>query len=706
MKFSLKYLLQFIEHFPNDVQKVSEQLTALGIEVESCILDPNNNKDYILEVATAPNRADLLGIIGIARELAAFNHVKLKLPTLEDDITELILDHYDEKVEAAIKITVNNQEACPRYLSRIIRNIDPNKKTPEWIQQVLHHAGISLISPVVDILNYVMLELGQPMHAFDLAKISGNEIIVRNANNNEEITLLDNNKIIMKDNDLIIADPQKALALAGIMGGIDAAITANTKDVLLECAYFEPIGLRMTSRRLNLISDAAHRFIRNVDPSLQHIAMLRASELLKEAVGGQMQPIVAKVQQQFLPKTTVIILSRIKIKTIVGTCFPDHQINAILQGLKMNFVKKADIGWEVTIPSWRQDIKIQEDLIEEIVRFIGYSNIVPQKVSLPLNFKIPEKPLTFSKELEYKSCLVNRGYYEVITYSFISKELADLFYGQQDFYVLKNPISQAMSVMRPSLWPGLLQSLLYNKNRQQDRIKLFELGNVFLFNNKTGVVEQNKKIAGIASGNLFKENWQHVQYAIDLFSIKSDIEAILSYYGSDFKIYLKSIEPHNNFIGLHSLQSAKIYINDLQIGMLGALHPNIMQHFSIDEPIFLFEINLELLKAYNTPRFKEISKFPAIRRDFSITIDSNVSSEDIAKIVQDSCNDLLKDIIFFDIYAGNNSNKPNNLLVNKKNIAFGVILQDPNRTLETVDIVNIEGKIIQNLAKIGGLLRN
>lgn len=701
MKFSLKYLLQFIERFPGDVYKISEQLTALGIEVESCIEDPNN-KDYILEVATAPNRADLLGIIGIARELAAFNHVKLKLPTLEDDITELILDHYDEKIDAAVNITINNPEACPRYLSRIIKNIDYSKKTPDKIRSVLQHAGISLISPVVDILNYVMLELGQPMHAFDLAKISGNQIIVRNANKNEEMVLLDNNKIIMKDNDLIIADAEKPLALAGIMGGINAAIVANTKDILLECAYFEPIGIRMTSRRLNLISDAAHRFVRNIDPSLQHIAMLRASELLKEAVGGQMQPIVTKINQRFLPNTTVITLSRIKIKTIVGSCFPDHQINTILQGLKMTFVKKADVGWEVTIPSWRQDIKIQEDLIEEIVRFIGYNNIVPQKVSLPLGFRLPEKQLTFDKELEYKSCLVNRGYCEVITYSFISKEFADLFYSQQDFYVLKNPISQAMSIMRPGLWPGLLQAFLYNKHRQQDRIKLFELGNVFLFNSKTGVVEQNKKIAGIACGNLFKENWQHIQSKVDLFSIKSDIEAILNCYGNDLKIHFKVIRPtesHNNFIGLHVLQSAKIYIGDLQIGMLGALHPNIMNSFSIEEPIFLFEINLELLSEHNIVKFKEISKFPAIRRDFSITIDNSIASEEIVQVVQGSCDNLLKEIIFFDVYYSDKS------VSNKKNIAFGVILQDLDRTLETADIVNIEAKIIQNLQKIGGSLR-
>lgn len=699
MKFALKYLLQFIEHFPCDASKISSQLTNLGIEVESCVEDPAN-KDYILEVATPPNRADLLGIIGIARELAAFNHVKLKLPTLEDDITELILDHYDEKIDTTINIVVNAPEACPRYLVRIIRNINLHKNTPDWMQKALHHAGIGLISPVVDVINYVMLELGQPMHVFDLSKIAGNEIVVRNAKNNEEIVLLDNNTISLTDNDLVIADSQKPLALAGIMGGIDAAISSDTQDILLECAYFEPIGIRMTSRRYNLISDSAHRFVRNVDPSLQHIAMLRVSELLKEIVGGQPYPIVSKINQQYLPKTTIILLSRIKIKMVIGSCFPDHQIISILQGLKMNFVKKADIGWEVTIPSWRQDIKIQEDLIEEIARFIGYNNIVPQKISLQLNFKYTEKQLSFTKEMQYKYCLINRGYFEVITYSFIDPEFTNVFYPDQDLYKLKNPISQAMSVMRPGLWPGLLQTLLYNQHRQQDRIKLFEIGTVFLFNSKIGIVEQKKKIAGIASGNLLKENWQHLQHKVDFFSIKSDIEAILDCNNHNHsKLKFKLIRQTNSFAGLHTMQSAIILIDDLQIGIVGALHPNLINKFSITEAVFLFELDLELLKNLNIPKFKELSKFPAIRRDFSIVIDIKATVDDIKQVIQDTCGELLKDIIFFDVYAGNN------LLSNKKSIAFGVILQHLNRTLEASDIYAIERKIIQDLEKIGASLR-
>jgi len=698
MKFSLKYLLKFIEHVPYDIAKISEQLTELGLELESCTKEAD---DYILEVATAPNRADLLGLIGIARELAALNNAKLKYSELKDDITDLILDHYDKKHVADIDVTVTDPKACPKYLIRIIRNVKTEKTTPEWMQQVLHHAGISLISPIVDITNYVMLELGQPLHAFDLSKITG-EIVVRKAKINEEITLLNNEKITLSNQDLIIADSKQPLAVAGIMGGLNSAITTGTTDIVLECAYFEPIGIRMTTRQHNLSSDSAQRFTRNIDPALQHIAMLRFTELLNEIVGGDFFPIISVVNEQFLPKTTVIVLSRTKIKTVLGTCFSDQKIISILQNLKMSLLKKLNIGWEVTIPSWRQDITIQEDLIEEIARFVGYSNITGQKLSLPLNFKFPDRALTFTNELQYKHCLVSRGYFEAITYSFIDPEFANLFYHGQDFYRLKNPMSQNMSIMRPGLWPGLVTALLHNQNRQQTRVRLFELGTVFLFNAKTGVVEQKKKLAGIASGNLLVENWQHLQQKVDLFAIKSDVEAILRYYSHRITVTFKAT---NKLVALHTSQAAEIYINNTMVGTVGALHPTLIKNLSIIEPVFLFELDLTLLAelaelAYlELPKFVELSKFPAIRRDFSIMVDNAITCDYIQKTIQTSCGELLKKIIFFDLYSRDK------LSDNKKSMAFGVILQHPTRTLEATDILNIETNIVNSLEKIGATLR-
>ena len=699
MKFSLKYLLQFVEHVPYDVVKISAQLTDLGLELESCTKDGD---DHILEVATAPNRADLLSIIGIARELAAINNGKLKFSELKDDIADLILDSYYQQDLTAINVSVADPKACPRYLIRVIRNIDPNKTTPEWMKQVLNNAGISLISPIVDITNYIMLELGQPLHAFDLSKIT-DEIIVRKAKNNEELILLNNEKIILTNQDLIIADNKQPLAVAGIMGGLSSAITANTRDIVLECAYFEPIGIRMTARNHNLSSDSAQRFTRNIDPKLQHIAMLRASELINEIVGGQFCPIISLAYEQFLPKTTIIVLSRIKIKTILGTCCPDQMVVPILQNLKMSLLKKLNIGWEVTVPSWRQDIKIQEDLIEEIARFIGYNNILSQKIALPLNFKFPSKALTFSNELQYKHCLVSRGYFEAITYSFIDPEMASLFYPSQDFYKLKNPISQNMSVMRPGLWPGLVTALLHNQHRQQTRVRLFELGTVFLFNPKSGVVEQKKKLAGIASGNLLAENWQHIQQKVDLFAIKSDVEAILRYYSHKITVSFKATKKS---VALHTTQAAEIYINNTIVGTIGALHPTLINSLSIIEPVFVFELDLTLLAelaefAYlELPKFVELSKFPAIRRDFSIIVNNTTTCEHIQQTIQNSCGELLKKIIFFDVYSGDQ------LSGNKKSMAVGVILQHQTRTLEANDILNVETNIIKSLEKVGATLRS
>ncbi len=692
MRFSLKYLLKFIEHLPYDVSRISEQFINLGLELESCVEEA---EDSILEVAVAPNRADLLGIIGIARELALINNTRLKLPELNDDMATVVLDQNTNVSIAKIDVKVIEPESCPKYLTRVIHNIDPNKSTPIWMQQVLHNAGINLVSSVVDITNYVMLELGQPLHAFDLSKVSDG-ITVRKAKVNEELILLNNSKINLTTEDLIIANNQEPLAIAGIMGGLHSGITNNTKNIVLECAYFEPIGIRMTAQRHNLISDSAHRFMRNIDYDLQHIAMLRVSDLLKEINGGQFGPIISVVNEQFLPKKTVISLNREKIKTVLGMYFSDQKIIAILHGLKMDVVKNSDIGWNVTVPSWRQDLKIPEDLIEEIARFLGYNNITQQIISLPLKIKPLAKSLNFSKELTYKHCLVDRGYSEVITYSFIDPELASLFEKVENFYKLKNPISQNMSVMRSGLWPGLIAALLHNQNRQQTRVRLFELGTVFILDSKTKIVEQKKKLAGIVSGKLLTENWQHLDRDVDFFALKSDVEAVLRHNKPNAVIKFTPVIENKT---LHSLQAANIFLDGVMVGNIGALHPKLIKTLSLMEPTLVFELDLTIISDLKLPRFIEISKFPFIRRDFSITVDIAITCEEIHQVVQNSCGELLKKIIFFDLYSSNK------LSDNQKSIAFGVILQHKERTLEELDIHNLETNILLGFKKIGATLR-
>lgn len=697
MKFSLKYLLKFIEDLPYEPTRTITQLTNLGLEIEHVNNDSNN---CILEVAVPPNRADLLSIIGIARELAAVNKLKLKLPDLKDDTTDLILGNYEDKSQIKCNIQVIAQEACPKYLARIIKNINNTKSIPNWMQQALNHAGINIISPIVDIVNYVMLEVGQPMHVFDVSKVDTKAITVRKALAKEQITLLDQNKINLTEQDLIIADSKEVLAIAGIMGGLNSSVNSNTSDILLECAYFDPVSIRMSVRNHNLITDASQRFARGIDSNLQHIAMLRVSELLKEIVGGEFFPIVATVNKQFLPTTRSIVLNRIKIKLVLGTCFSDQTITSILTSLKMDLTKKANIGWEVIIPSWRPDLKIEEDLIEEIARFVGIHKIIPQKLSLPLNFKSQlSNNLTFSQELKYKYCLINRGYFEAINYSFIDPLFAKLFDPNQNFYKLKNPISNNMSVMRSNLWPGLVTSLMYNQNRQHSRIRLFELGNVFCYNSLTNNFEQKKKLGGIIFGNLLQENWQHLDQKIDFFNLKSDIEAILNCSSKCTNIVFN---PTTAISALHTKQAAEIYVNNNIVGIAGAMHPNLIEQLSITGPIFLFELNLELLinnSQSSIPKFEEISKFPFIRRDFSIIIDASISTDNIKQTIISSCGLLLKNIVFFDVYFGEK------LPQDKKSVAFGVILQDLTKTLEADYISIVENKLIQALEKIGAILR-
>ena len=691
MRFAVKYLSQFIDKLPQNIALLSEQLINLGIELENITIDDEG--DSILEVSVAPNRADLLSIIGIARELAVVNNTEFKLPNIQNNHTSIRSDQDD------LKVSILEPQACPKYLLRVIRDIDPKAITPFWMQQVLNNAGIDLITPVVDIANYVMLELGQPLHAFDLDKISGEtkEILIRYAADNEELLLLNNNTIVLSNQDLIIADPQKPLAIAGIMGGLDSAISNNTRNVVIECAYFDPITIRSASTRHNILSDSAQRFVRSIDPNLPDLAIWRFSNLLADIAGGQFNNIEININEKYLPMISEINLHQEQIKKVLGFYPAEQKIIDILQNLKMITLKTLS-GWKVTIPSWRQDIKIQEDLIEEIARFIGYNNIDKQIISLPLIFKIPVvKGLNFHKELQYKNCLANRGYNEVINYSFIDLELAETFYPHYRYYELKNPISKNMNIMRPGLFPGLLLSLIYNQHRQQTRVRLFELGTVFILDAKTNIVTENKKIACIVSGKSLEENWHNLNDPINFFNLKSDVIALLR---QENNIYEEEVifKPINHS-GLHPQQSASINVNGTMVGIIGALHPELMQQYSIVELPLMFELDLGLISNSQLSKFVEISKFPSIRRDFSIVVDIVTSSEQIRKAVMGACGELLRKIIFFDVYNGDK------LPDLKKSLAFGVILQHADRTLVEQEINNVISNIIINLEQIGAYLR-
>ncbi len=694
MKFAVKYLSQFVDKLPEDISILTKQLVNLGIELESVTIDAFGNN--ILEVSVPPNRSDLLGIVGIARELAAVNNTQLKIPESFN-----IQNNLDKIDKINININIPAPQGCPKYVFRVISNINTKATTPIWMQEVLNNAGIDLILPIVDITNYVMLELGQPLHAFDLNKVSSNnkgikEIVVRSALNSEEIILLNNNKIRLTAEDLIIADLEKPLAIAGIMGGLDAGITTDTNNIIIESAYFDPIKIRTTSVRHNILTDSSQRFAKVIDPNLQEMAIQRFSNLLQEIAGGDFSDIDIKVNEKYLPAIAEINLNKDKIKQVLGFYPPEQKIVNILQSLTM-VIKNTYSGWKITVPTWRQDIKIQEDLIEEIARFIGYNNIKQQKISLPLAFKKPSKKLNFTKELEYKNCLVHRGYSEIISYSFIDVSFADKFYSNYRFYELKNPIAKTMNVMRPGLLVGLFMALIYNQNRQQTRVRLFEVGTVFILDPKTAVVAEHKRISGIVNGKLLEENWQNSKKTVDFFGLKSDIMALmhLEHKEHNENIHFKP----TNHPGLHPLQAANIYIDNVMVGVVGAIHPELSTQFSIVGQPFVFELDLRLISNSQLPKFIDISRFPSIRRDFSITVNVLTTCENIQQVVQASCGELLKKIIFFDVYSGDK------LPDNKKSIAFGIILQSADHTLVEHEINNVVSKLITNLEQVGAKLR-
>ena len=457
MKFSLTWLQQLVD-LKLPIEKLAAQLTDIGLEVESITGD-------IIEVSVAANRADCLGIVGIAREVAAINKILFTAPSIPV-VPASITDK--------INVTVQDSTACPKYLSRVIKNINNTVVTPQWMQERLIAADINTISPVVDITNYVMIELGQPLHAYDLAKLD-TEIIVRRAKAAETIALLDDKVLELKTDTLVIADKNKPVALAGIMGGKDSGVTAKTTDISIESAYFDPIEIRLAARRVGIQSDASYYYERNIDASMRHAAMERATELLLEIVGGQAGPVVTFEEPANLPKQIKILLRQSRITRVLGISVPLTDVTRILQQLGMQTEQDENNDLIVTIPTHRVDITREIDLIEEVVRIFGFDNIPAQLPVGTLAF-IPQPESAVSED-KILNCLINRGYNEAITYSFIDAEFTKQFVSQLDTSCsITNPIAADMSLMRPSLIPGLINALMHNQNRQQARVRLCEIG--------------------------------------------------------------------------------------------------------------------------------------------------------------------------------------------------------------------------------------
>ena len=616
--------------------------------------------DTVIEIQVTPNRGDCLSILGVAREVAARNRMPVQMPPIS-------------LVEASIADTfpveLTPGMGCTRYVGRVIKDIDPNALTPLWMAERLRRGGVRTISPVVDVTNYVMLELGQPMHGFDLDKLS-DRIGVRDAKAGELIGLLDGRDVELDQDTLVIADARGAIAVAGIMGGEDTAVSECTRNIFFEAAVFHPQKIAGRPRRYNAHTESAHRFERAVDPLLQLTAIERATHLLIAIAGGKAGPVIDNIDESAVYAPVSLKLTRDKVGGMLGIALSDADIVDILSGLGLSLVE-CDEGWWVQVPSYRSDIGIEEDLVEEVARIYGYERIPRTQPILPPLMKAQVETEVSLGRL--KLALVERGYREAVTYSFVDRMLQEQTNPDIATLSLANPISSDMAVMRTSLWPGLLSALQKNLNHKQSDIQLFEAGLTFIPG--AGELLQHAVLAGLVSGHRQPEHWCGDYREADFFDVKGDIEALFHTANAANIRFETARHP-----ALHPGQSARLYNGSEPIGWLGTLHPAVRASLSLSQSAIVFEIQQSALVGKKLAAFEEFSKYPAIRRDIAIVVNEDVTLDSILSCIDKYSPNYLRNVIIFDVYTGKG------VILGRKSIALGLILQDLSRTLTDADI--------------------
>ncbi len=627
--------------------------------------------DSIFDIDLTPNRADCFSVLGVARELSAKNNLDLHHHS-KVAVKESIID--------TLSINVKEPEACPKYVGRVIRGISKNAETPMWMQERLRRAGLRCLYPVVDILNYVMLEYGQPMHAFDMDTIQG-AIQVRYANPSEEMVLLNSQKIKLDTDCLVIADDSKILALAGIMGSEDSAVHAETSDIFLESAFFTPEIIVNKARRFGLSSDASQRFERGVDPELPMLAIERATSLIQQLAGGDVGPIVDRVNNKFIPIRSRINFNPVKVASLVGVEINQSTMRNILERLGMQVEIEAE-NWLVTPPSYRFDICIDVDLVEEIARVYGFDKVAS---SMPV-IQVKSGNICINESMTERATkyFASRGYRETISYSFVSPEIQEVFYPDIKAKKLINPISPELSVMRVGMWPGLLASLIHNVYRQQNSMKFVETGVVF---KQTTDMHEEAVIAGLISGTYGDLHWGEHTGKFDFYDMKGDLEALFIEFSIDNVIFSKAEHP-----ALHPGKTANIVIDGKIVGIVGALHPSLMDAFELTDDVILFELSLESLNNTQPIVFRSLSKYPQTRRDLSLLVDNDVSAADLKKATVASVpEEYLKAFDIFDVYVGKG------VPSGKKSVAISLVLQDDNATLVDEKINSIIDALLSKL---------
>jgi phenylalanyl-tRNA synthetase beta chain len=635
--------------------------------------------EVVLELNITPNRGDAMSVIGVAREVAALSGGQVRGPT-GPAVEESFRDTFGVRLDAPA--------GCPKFVGRIVRGVNNKVITPVWMRERLRRAGVRSISAVVDVTNYVMLELGQPMHAYDLAKLNG-EIQARFGREGEKITLLDGRTVETQPDVLLIADDAGPIGVAGIMGGERTSVGAETTDIFFEAAYFAPDAIIGRGKRWGLTTDASQRFERGVDPSNQERAVERATALLLAIAGGQAGPVSAEWADEHLPARPAVSLRRKQLARLLGVGFEDARVRKSLEDLQMR-VEPAQDGWRVTPPPHRFDIAIEADLIEEVARIVGYQAIPEADAQVPQRFG--SLPTAQPSERGLLETLAVCGYQEAITYAFVDPELQARLFPDVAAVALANAIASDLSVMRVSLWPGLLKAALENQRRQQDRIRLFEHGARFLATGAPGLgaTREIETLAGIACGHRLPEQWglpREMREPADFFDLKGDVEALLAATGAQAEF---TFEP-GALSCLHPGRAARLLRRGAPVGWLGELHPSLVKALEFTYAPMLFELDVEPALAVALPAYREISRFPQVRRDLAVVLDESVALSSVTERVTFTASSLLRDLRVFDVYRGPG------VEAGRKSVALGLIFQDISRTLTEDDIAGIMAAVVADL---------
>jgi phenylalanyl-tRNA synthetase beta chain len=620
--------------------------------------------DCVLEVNATPNRGDCMSVFGIARD---YNAARRRRP----------IQYPDAPVapgqEAVFPVSLESP-GCPVFASRVIRGVRPHAQSPEWLRERLRRVGVNSISAIVDVTNYVMTELGQPLHAYDLAKLTQG-IRVRAAGTKERLTLLDDKEYDLDPDFLVIADAAGAIGLAGIMGGRRTAISDSTTDVLLESAHFAPDAVSGRARRLGLFTDAAQRFERGVDPTLPAIAIERATALLVACAGGLPGPVqVTRGAASVPPYAPWVPLRRDRLTRLLGAPVPDDEVQGVLGAISEQAETTAE-GWRVRKPPYRFDIRIEADLIEEVARLRGFDSIpeihavVQQIPGAAAEGRVPNERIL--------AAMADRGYREIISYAFVDPLLQRQLFPDAPALRLANPISADLSEMRLSLWPGLLNACRENLRRQQTRVRLFEIANKFIMtkDGQATELQEIETLAGIATGTRWPQQWGSQSEPVDFYDIKADVQGALALTGDGSSVRFEA----DSLSALRPGRTARIYRGSDAIGWVGELHPQVAKALNLPAAVFLFELEIKSAFVANIPKLRKISRFPSVRRDLSIVVDEGVPLAVLQENVTVSASGLLSELRVFDVYRGPSIES------GRKSVALGLILQDSSRTLTDVD---------------------